>query len=419
MWVPGAVHTSSYFYKNRNTFCNETGAACRSPPHEAYSRLLCSEFHARMKRVNSKCSNVQLRANSPIYSRLVWTHLHTHTHTDRYTQTDTHRQTDRHTCRQTDTHTRTHHTHAHTHRQTQTHTHTHTRTHVQTDRHTHTHAHTDRHTHTHTHTHTDRQTQTHTHTRADTDTHTRRQTHTHTHTHVQTDRQTHTHTDTHTHAWDSHLQRHRWCPRHAARPSVLQTHRGTADLDNRSCRTKRPDRETVALQSRFHAVRRSCVRYAPSSCLWSGSEWVCLPWCPRSSRACLLKTWPDSRGSDCSDPSLRKHHDGIIIRDSVTDTPLHFLLLQNNSCCFHFNFIHSVLVILVHQLKSNDNLKWNKLKYLFFFKKVVCYFTIRYMIMYFFQRTVFTFPGSSAAEVVTVRLTWRAVNGSVPQTYFL
>ncbi len=37
------------------------------------------EFLARMKRVNSKCSSVQLRANSAIYSRhsrLVWTHLY-------------------------------------------------------------------------------------------------------------------------------------------------------------------------------------------------------------------------------------------------------------------------------------------------------------------------------------------------------
>ncbi len=50
MWVPGAVYTSSYFYKNRNTFCNETGAACRSPSHDANSHLLCSEFHARMAR---------------------------------------------------------------------------------------------------------------------------------------------------------------------------------------------------------------------------------------------------------------------------------------------------------------------------------------------------------------------------------
>ncbi len=56
----------------------------RSPSHDAYSRLLCSElwheFLARMKRVNSKCSSVQLRANSAIYSRhsrLVWTHLKT------------------------------------------------------------------------------------------------------------------------------------------------------------------------------------------------------------------------------------------------------------------------------------------------------------------------------------------------------
>ncbi len=40
----------------------------KSPSHDAYSRLLCSEFHAQMKRVNSKCSSVQLRANSAIYS---------------------------------------------------------------------------------------------------------------------------------------------------------------------------------------------------------------------------------------------------------------------------------------------------------------------------------------------------------------
>ncbi len=30
----------------------------RSPSHDANSCLLCSEFHARMKRVNSKCSSV-------------------------------------------------------------------------------------------------------------------------------------------------------------------------------------------------------------------------------------------------------------------------------------------------------------------------------------------------------------------------
>ncbi len=37
-----------------------------------------SEFHMRMKQVNSKCSSVQLHTNSAIYSlhsRLVWTHL--------------------------------------------------------------------------------------------------------------------------------------------------------------------------------------------------------------------------------------------------------------------------------------------------------------------------------------------------------
>ncbi len=49
---PELHDTTSYFYKNRNTFCNETGAACRSPSHDTNSRLLCSEFHARMKRIS-------------------------------------------------------------------------------------------------------------------------------------------------------------------------------------------------------------------------------------------------------------------------------------------------------------------------------------------------------------------------------
>ncbi len=31
MWAPGAVYTSLYFYKNRNTFCKETGAAWQKP----------------------------------------------------------------------------------------------------------------------------------------------------------------------------------------------------------------------------------------------------------------------------------------------------------------------------------------------------------------------------------------------------
>ncbi len=51
----------------------------RSPPHDAYSCLLCNEFLARMKRVNSKCSSVQ----STIYSchlHLVWTHRKTLVH---------------------------------------------------------------------------------------------------------------------------------------------------------------------------------------------------------------------------------------------------------------------------------------------------------------------------------------------------
>ncbi len=82
---PELYDTTSYFYKNRNTFCNETGAAAEAPPMTRI-HVCCvvnvtrewSEFHARMKRVNSKCSSVQLRANSVIYSlhsRLVWTHL--------------------------------------------------------------------------------------------------------------------------------------------------------------------------------------------------------------------------------------------------------------------------------------------------------------------------------------------------------
>ncbi len=37
-----------------------------------------SEFLARMKGVNSKCSSVQLCENSTIYTRLVWTHLTSH-----------------------------------------------------------------------------------------------------------------------------------------------------------------------------------------------------------------------------------------------------------------------------------------------------------------------------------------------------
>ncbi len=49
---PELYDTTSYFYKNRNKFRNETVAACRSPPHDANSRLLFSEFHTRMKRIS-------------------------------------------------------------------------------------------------------------------------------------------------------------------------------------------------------------------------------------------------------------------------------------------------------------------------------------------------------------------------------
>ncbi len=63
------LHT---FTKTGIQFATRLELPAEAPPHDANSRLLCSEFHARMKRVNSKCSSVQLRA---IYSRLVWTHL--------------------------------------------------------------------------------------------------------------------------------------------------------------------------------------------------------------------------------------------------------------------------------------------------------------------------------------------------------
>ncbi len=52
---PELYNTTSYFYRNRNKFSNETGAACRSPSHDANSRLLCSEFRTRMKRIS--CAN--------------------------------------------------------------------------------------------------------------------------------------------------------------------------------------------------------------------------------------------------------------------------------------------------------------------------------------------------------------------------
>ncbi len=60
------------FTKTGIHFATRLALPGRSPSHDANSRLLCSEFHTWMVRVNSKCSSVQLRA---IYSRLVWTHL--------------------------------------------------------------------------------------------------------------------------------------------------------------------------------------------------------------------------------------------------------------------------------------------------------------------------------------------------------
>ncbi len=48
MWVPRAVYTSSYFYKTGIHFAMRLELPGRSPSHDAYSCLLCSEFHARM-----------------------------------------------------------------------------------------------------------------------------------------------------------------------------------------------------------------------------------------------------------------------------------------------------------------------------------------------------------------------------------
>ncbi len=88
---PELYDITSYFYKNRNkkdlawkkVSEEELFAATRprlssesSVP--AWQKPLPWREFAGMKRVNSKCSSVQLRANSSIYSlhsRLVWTYL--------------------------------------------------------------------------------------------------------------------------------------------------------------------------------------------------------------------------------------------------------------------------------------------------------------------------------------------------------
>ncbi len=69
------------FTKTNIHFATRLELPGRSPSHDANSHLLCSEFHVRMKWVNSKCSSLQLRANSAIYSLhscLMWTHLKAH-----------------------------------------------------------------------------------------------------------------------------------------------------------------------------------------------------------------------------------------------------------------------------------------------------------------------------------------------------
>ncbi len=59
------------FTKTGIIFATRLELPGRSPSHDANSCLLCSEFHARMKRVNSKCSSVQLCVIVSIIARFI------------------------------------------------------------------------------------------------------------------------------------------------------------------------------------------------------------------------------------------------------------------------------------------------------------------------------------------------------------
>ncbi len=52
---PELYDTTSYFYRNRNKFCNETGAACRSPPPMTRIHVCCVVYFTRIKRIS--CAN--------------------------------------------------------------------------------------------------------------------------------------------------------------------------------------------------------------------------------------------------------------------------------------------------------------------------------------------------------------------------
>lgn len=120
-------------------------------------------------------------------------------------------------------------------------------------------------------------------------------------------------------------------------------------------------RDSPALKPDFtHSWRSENRDTLPFSCLWSGSGWVCLRECPRSSRVCPLKTWPDSLGSDCSGPSLRKSHTGSPGLVLV----LNFLFYFNLS----WSFTHFVaFLFLIYQLMFI----WSKERVIFRFRVTV------------------------------------------------
>ncbi len=67
---PELYDTSLYFYKNRNTFWKRLELPGRSPSHDAYSRLLCSEFHARMKRISCVNEASKLNVQASNFARI-------------------------------------------------------------------------------------------------------------------------------------------------------------------------------------------------------------------------------------------------------------------------------------------------------------------------------------------------------------
>ncbi len=68
-------NTTSYFYRNRNKFSNETVAGCRSPSNDANSRLLCSEFHTNEAYFTQRMNERISRANEA-YFTCKWSVFH-------------------------------------------------------------------------------------------------------------------------------------------------------------------------------------------------------------------------------------------------------------------------------------------------------------------------------------------------------